>query len=102
MEITWDADAVNLRQKKKTTSLKNNKDEFLARIGRMMGVAGEGRQAENSGKISSYEMLERRHDGTARARGVAVPQCDEETEARLSAETLALEQTDYQRTTRSA
>ena len=39
-----------------------------------MGDARRDQRAENSGKISSYESLERRHNGAACARGVAVTQ----------------------------
>ena len=86
----WAREAEKQRQKKKAeTIFKIINHDFFSRAGKTMGEAGRDQRAENSGKISSYESLERCHDGAARARDVADAQCAEQTKARRSAEKLA-------------
>ena len=78
---------VETNDKTKWVKLYKKKDEFFDRHGNTLGDTGRERRAANAGERGNYHDLERRHDGVARARDVAVAKCADEAEGPPSADT---------------
>lgn len=79
------------KKQKMQEALKIKTTSCALRQGNTIGELCRERRAASGADRRDYHVLERRHDGVARARDVTVAQCANEAERRRSAETLAAE-----------